>query len=92
MTFCRINPIESTADMSFCLSFHQPLLGPTGEHWLDDSSGLSCKDGMCQHAVDDPLLSCTPVPTRIALQCRDRWSVVVAFLPAVVVGLADCVL
>jgi hypothetical protein len=91
MTFCRINPIESTADRSFCLSFHQPLLAPQESTGWTTYPGLS-KDGMCQRAVDDPLLSHSAVPTRIALQCRDRWSVVVAFLPAVVVGLADCVL
>jgi hypothetical protein len=44
--------------MSFRLSFHQPLLGPTGAHLLDDLSDLSCKDSTRQHAVDDPLLSC----------------------------------
>jgi hypothetical protein len=42
--------------MSFSLSFHQPLLGPTGAHWLDDASDLSCTDSMRQYAVDDPLL------------------------------------
>jgi hypothetical protein len=30
--------------MSFWLSFHQALLGPTGPHQLDDPSDLSCKD------------------------------------------------
>jgi hypothetical protein len=27
--------------MSFRLSFHQALLGPTGAHWLDDPPDLS---------------------------------------------------
>jgi hypothetical protein len=44
--------------MTFCLSFHQALLGPTGADRLDDPSDLSCKDSTCQHAADDPLLSC----------------------------------
>jgi hypothetical protein len=44
--------------MSFRLSFHQPLLGPTRAHWLDDLSDLSCKESTRQHAVDAPLLSC----------------------------------
>ena len=44
--------------LSFRLSFHQALLGPTGAHWLDDLSDLSCKDSTRQHPVDDPLLSC----------------------------------
>ena len=43
---------------SFCLSFHQGLLGPTGAHWLDDPSDLSCKDSTQQYPVDNPLLSC----------------------------------
>jgi hypothetical protein len=32
--------------------------GPTGAHWLDDPSDLSCQDSTRQHLVDDPLLSC----------------------------------
>jgi len=44
--------------MSFFLSFHLGLLGPTGAHWLDDPSDLTCKDSTGQHAVDDPRLSC----------------------------------
>jgi hypothetical protein len=44
--------------MSFHLSFHPASLGPTGAHWLDDPSDLSCKEDTGQHAVDDPLLSC----------------------------------
>jgi hypothetical protein len=44
--------------MSFCLSFHQALLGRTGAHWLDDPPDVSCKDSTRQHAVDDPRLSC----------------------------------
>jgi hypothetical protein len=48
--------------MSFCLSFHQALFGPTGAYWLDDPSDLTCKDSTQQHAVDDPLLSCKQQP------------------------------
>ena len=44
--------------MSFRLSFHQALLGPTGAHWLDDPSDLSCKETTRQYAVDGSLLSC----------------------------------
>jgi hypothetical protein len=44
--------------MSFRLSFHQALLGPTGTHWLDDRSDLSCKGSTRQHSVDDTLMSC----------------------------------
>jgi hypothetical protein len=44
--------------MSFRLSFHLALLGPTGAYWLDDPSDLSCKQSTRQYAVDDPLLSC----------------------------------
>ena len=43
--------------MSFRLSFHQALLGPTGAHWLDDPPDLSCKERTGQHAVDGPLLN-----------------------------------
>ena len=49
--------------MSFRLSFHLPLLGPTGPHWLDDRHDLSCQDSTGQHAVDDPLLSCNALPS-----------------------------
>jgi hypothetical protein len=35
--------------MSFLLSFHQALLGPTGAHWLDDRSDLSCKESTRQY-------------------------------------------
>jgi hypothetical protein len=44
--------------MSFHLSFHTASLGPTGAHWLDDPSDVSCKEDTGQHALDDPLLSC----------------------------------
>jgi hypothetical protein len=44
--------------MSFWLSFHQALLGPTGAHWLDDPSDMSCKERTRQHAVDGWPLSC----------------------------------
>jgi hypothetical protein len=50
--------------MSFRLSFHQPLLGPTGAHWLDGRPDVSCKDSTRQHAVDDALLSCNPLLAR----------------------------
>jgi len=43
---------------SFRQSFHQALLRPSGAHWLDDPSDVSCKDSTGQHTVDDPLLSC----------------------------------
>jgi hypothetical protein len=44
--------------MSFFLSFHLALLGPTGAHWLDGPPDLSGKYSTGHHAVDDPLLSC----------------------------------
>jgi hypothetical protein len=44
--------------MSFHLSFHRPLLDPTGAHWLDELPDLSSKDSTGQYAVDDPLRSC----------------------------------
>jgi hypothetical protein len=44
--------------MSFCLSFHLALLGPTGAYWLDDLSDVTCRNSTRQHAVDDPRLSC----------------------------------
>jgi hypothetical protein len=44
--------------MSFCLSFHQPLLGRMGAYWLDDAPDLSCQDSTRQQTVDGPLLSC----------------------------------
>src|SRR5215211_7083782 len=44
--------------MSFFLSFHLALLGPTGAHWLDGPPDLSDKDSTRQRAADDPLLSC----------------------------------
>jgi hypothetical protein len=34
------------------------LLGPTGAHWLEDPSDLTCQETTGQYAVDDPLLSC----------------------------------
>jgi hypothetical protein len=39
----------------------------TGPHWLDDAPDLSCQDSTQEHAVDDPLLSCNPLPA-----CSDR--------------------
>jgi hypothetical protein len=44
--------------LSFRLSFHQALPGPTGAHSLDSPSDLTCKERTGHHAVDDPLLSC----------------------------------
>jgi hypothetical protein len=44
--------------MSFPVSFRLPSLGPSGAHWLDVPSDLSCQDSTRQHPVDDPLLSC----------------------------------
>jgi hypothetical protein len=44
--------------MSFPLSFHLPLLGPTGAHWLDNPPDLTCKERTGQYPLDDPLLSC----------------------------------
>jgi hypothetical protein len=46
------------ADVSFRLSFHLALLGPTGAHWLDDPADLTCKDSTRQHAMDGWPLSC----------------------------------
>jgi hypothetical protein len=75
--------------MSFCLSFHQAVLGPTGAHWLDDALDLSSQDSIQEHAVDGSLLSCKQlvrglcasgtVSTR-ALRCRHMVAVVVACL------------
>jgi hypothetical protein len=42
--------------MSFFLSFHLVLLGPSGAHWLDDAPDMSRKDSIRQHAVDDSRL------------------------------------
>jgi hypothetical protein len=44
--------------VSFCLSFHLALLGPSGAHWLDDPPDLTCKDSTRQHPLDRPQLSC----------------------------------
>jgi hypothetical protein len=49
---------DEAADMSFRLSFHLALLSPTGAHWLDDPSDVSCKDGMWEYAVDGSRRSC----------------------------------
>jgi hypothetical protein len=43
---------------SFRWSFHQPPLGTTAAHLLDDPPNLSSKDSTRQHTVDDPRLSC----------------------------------
>jgi hypothetical protein len=63
--------------MSFSLSFHQPLLGLSGAHWLDDPSDASCKDSTRQHAVDDPQLSCKQQvggssPPASSQRCRSK--------------------
>ena len=52
--------------MSFCLSFHQVVLGPTGAHWLDGAPDVSCKDSTQQYPVDGLLLSCK------LLLCQER--------------------
>ena len=44
--------------MSFRLSFHLALLGPSGAHWLDDPPDLSCQDSTQEYAVDGSRLSC----------------------------------
>jgi hypothetical protein len=62
---------EHRGQMSLSMSFHPALLGPTGAHSLDDPPEASCKDSTRQHAVDDPLLSCTCCPARSALLRRD---------------------
>jgi hypothetical protein len=41
-----------SAGMSFCLSFHLALLGPTGAHWLDDPPDRSCKDSTQDYCLD----------------------------------------
>jgi hypothetical protein len=72
----------STADdrqklpaMSFCWSFHSALLDPTGAHWLDDPSDLSCKDSTRQHTLDGPLLSCNSrLGVRVPRQLQNRRS------------------
>jgi hypothetical protein len=61
--------------MSFRLSFHLALLGPTGADWLDDPSDLSCRDSTDQHAVDGPRLSCKQlVPVRVRRSSRNNRS------------------
>jgi hypothetical protein len=59
--------------MSFWLSFHLPLLGPTGAHWLDDPPDLSCKDSTRQYTVDDPLLSCKQQGSESLCATGERW-------------------
>jgi hypothetical protein len=55
---CELSREGSGHSMSFCLSFDHASLGPTGAHWLDGPSDLSCKERTCQHAVDGWPLSC----------------------------------
>jgi hypothetical protein len=43
--------------MSFPLSFHRGLLGPTGAHWLDDPPDLACRDRTRQYSTDGWLLT-----------------------------------
>ena len=50
------------------MSFHLPLLGLTGAHWLDDPPDVTCKESTGQHAVDSCPLSYNPLPA-----CLDRW-------------------
>jgi hypothetical protein len=59
------------------MSLHQGLLGPTGAHWLDNPSDLSCKDSSGRHAVDDPRLS-----------CKQRVALLVAFCGRLTAGRA----
>jgi hypothetical protein len=58
-----------SAGMSFCLSFHLALLGPTGAHWLDDPPDRSCKDSTRQHLLDGSRLS---VNSRFWVRVRRR--------------------
>jgi len=44
---------EASSAMSFLLSFHLPVLGPTRAHWLDDPPDVTCRDSTRQHAMDD---------------------------------------
>ena len=75
--------------MSFCLSFHLALLGPSGAHWLDDPPDLSCQDSPCQYAVDDSRLSCINCGpracSRIAVEVgsRSRGAVEAGHEPAI---------
>jgi hypothetical protein len=40
------------------LSFHLAVLGPTGAHWLDAPTDLSCKETTRRHSADGwPLLA-----------------------------------
>src|SRR5829696_3687589 len=61
---------EREGQMSFSVSFHQALLSPTGAHWLDDPSDLTCKENTPQHAVDDPLLSCKQQQVGVRVPAR----------------------
>jgi len=51
-TRASADPVRRSVDMSFPLSFHLALLGPTGAHWLDDPPDLSCKETTRQHTED----------------------------------------
>jgi hypothetical protein len=53
--------------MSFWLSFHLPLLGPTGAYWLDALPDLSCEETTCQHSADGWPLSCNLLPCQTAV-------------------------
>ncbi len=78
---------------SFHWSFHLALLSLTGAHLLDGPPDLSCKGSTGQYAVDGPLLSCNSVPARersLVPGADDR--VVLHSWPAIVVGLADCLI
>jgi hypothetical protein len=45
-------PTRRRSRLSFCWSFHQGLLGPTGGYRLDDPPDLSCKETTREHVVD----------------------------------------
>jgi hypothetical protein len=62
---------EARSAMSFCLSFHQALLGPSGAGWLDDRPDLRCQDCTRQHAVDGWLLSCMAALPGLARPTND---------------------
>jgi len=59
---CVATWTSAQARWSFRWSFHLGLLGPTGAHWLDDPSNVSCKESTQQYPVDDSLLSCKQLP------------------------------
>ena len=56
--------------MSFFLSFHLVLLGPSGAYRLDDGPDLSCQGSTRQPAVDDPRLSCKQQQVGVRVPAR----------------------